>query len=815
MDPVLEALRQRLDELRLPLHLAARQMGVTVGSLERHLAGEYVCSDSLAKYRAWLADAGAVSPSPDPAPPSSPQVNGRGRRRAKPQVPPAAVVQQSLPGLRQETDYDLGPDGSPVLFAEPPPGAAPYLVVDLFSGCGGMSLGFDLFAGDAEPGSRCGTVFQTVLVLDIEPRVVRLQNENHPQCPGLRGDAARWLDLADFRSAAEVLCFYLDHLAQRRGDSELRQALDRLPRMGLGCFKDYLADLDRWFLTRLDHLRAGARFRHDYARLDSVVLGQTSVIGFHDALALPATSTARAEDVGPLAWATHDGPPQGAVVVPNEPEGLEGYTAAVRRAERRLAALWQAEVEKLRGRTEGRGRGQLASSAKRIGQFLEFLSGEPMGAVRALWLQWRSRRDAVRELAFDDEATLSCLRGLYSPGRRVDVLLGGPPCQGFSRIGRGKIRSLRDDGVHVEADPEAGDVRNRLMHQYVLCVSALEPRAFLFENVRHFQAEVKTPEGTFRATDILNEAIHELSHERLSYRVSARVIDCSRHGIPQTRERYVLAGVRADVDPGRLALDLPSWCLTLPPRGPVPLRAALAGLPTPRGATNDRAGAEGVSQLVPVDVEWAPAGDPAGRYVRWVRQAPPPGMEGRSTRELDGHYIRVPRRDDATLFELLGPGQRWMDYRCDASRTLSDLRELLGQLAKAVEAAGGDATNHPALRLLRAIDPEQLARTAGAVDGSLSIRMLPESIPARPRPRRGRIHGLRGHVTQVRSLRRRGKSGAPVQDAAPYPPGPRHRTPLGAASVRARHPTRRRAAPACVYSVPVTWRAVGYSATRN
>src|SRR5436853_4885480 len=52
----------------------------------------------------------------------------------------------------------------------------------------------------------------------------------------------------------------------------------------------------------------------------------------------------------------------------------------------------------------------------------------------------------------------------------------GPPCQGFSRIGRGKIRSLRDHRVHVEADAGAGDARNLLLLKYVEFVSAMEPR---------------------------------------------------------------------------------------------------------------------------------------------------------------------------------------------------------------------------------------------------------------------------------------------------------------------------------------------------
>src|SRR4029453_12005082 len=123
----------------------------------------------------------------------------------------------------------------------------------------------------------------------------------------------------------------------------------------------------------------------------------------------------------------------------------------------------------------------------------------------------------------------------------VDVLVGGPPCQGFSRIGRGKIRSLRESGVQAHVDAEAGDERNKLLYAYVLMVSALRPRVFVFENVRHFQEEARTPRGVFRADELLAEAIEDLSSGHLRYGVSSRIVHAVRHGVPQTRERYFMA----------------------------------------------------------------------------------------------------------------------------------------------------------------------------------------------------------------------------------------------------------------------------------
>src|SRR5438105_4836816 len=55
MHPVLEKVQQRLSSEHMALAAAAREIGVTTSSLTRHLAGEYVRSDSLAKYREWLA----------------------------------------------------------------------------------------------------------------------------------------------------------------------------------------------------------------------------------------------------------------------------------------------------------------------------------------------------------------------------------------------------------------------------------------------------------------------------------------------------------------------------------------------------------------------------------------------------------------------------------------------------------------------------------------------------------------------------------------------------------------------------------------
>jgi site-specific DNA-cytosine methylase len=713
MDDLLRQVGERIHSLGLTFREAADQIGVTPQSLERHLAGAYVRSDSLARYRAWLEGRRAVSKSAASLFPDF-------------ECGPPPAADEALARLE------------PI---DSPGSGRPYNVVDLFSGCGGMSLGFDLVrqadilrSGKTEvptPPVR-GEVFRTVLALDIEEKVVRLQNENHPLAAGLHEKPARWVDMAEFRNEAEVLAFYLDHQARRNSDGSLVRELDDLPRLPLGEFAARIRSLDSRFLASLSQVRADPRFRQEYGRVDSTVFGQTSVIGFHEALGLPLTGTG-VPALGPLVWADHGIDATAAVSLPDFGD-LPGFDQARRLAVNRLVGHQDAEVGKLRERTAGQGRGQLASSAGRIRRFLEFLTTEPMEQVRSAWLEWRSAREALREVMFD-EATEKALRTLYQGDRRVDVLLGGPPCQGFSRIGRGKIRSLREHHVHVGTDPEAGDVRNLLLLKYVLFVSALEPRIFLFENVRHFQASVKTPEGTFHATEILHDAIKELSGERLDYAVKDRIIDCSRHLIPQTRERFVMVGVRSDVSAGGLdPRALPEWCLALPSREAIPLRAALQGLPAPLAARGQRSGeATGLAGRVSLETPTPPPDGAVAEFVAWIRQPIPAGLSGRSQDAVDGHYIRESRADDQAFFELLGPGRRWMDYRCDDSETLRQIKDLLAQVQKAVAAMSGSG---PLADALTRIDQRLLEAVAGKLDGALSLRLLLESIP----PHEGELH---------------------------------------------------------------------------
>lgn len=97
---------------------------------------------------------------------------------------------------------------------------------------------------------------------------------------------------------------------------------------------------------------------------------------------------------------------------------------------------------------------------------------------------------------------------------RVDLVAGGPPCQGFSEV----------------VSPDGSDDRNHLFTDFVDWVHELSPRAALFENVRGMQ---KTADGKF--LDAVTESFAEMGYE-----VSHRVVTASNFGVPQHRRRLIV-----------------------------------------------------------------------------------------------------------------------------------------------------------------------------------------------------------------------------------------------------------------------------------
>ncbi|MDH5835323.1 DNA cytosine methyltransferase [Luteimonas kalidii] len=679
---VLTQVQHRIQSESISLQEAAAAIGIGTSALMRHLAGEYVRSDSLAKYRLWLSGAG---------------------RQSRPiqlvrTFPNAESSHSSrLPRSLTQSGHTL---------------PRPRYVVDLFCGCGGMSLGFER--------SDAGQVYRIAMALDIEDAMVRVFNDNHPSPSGVL-PIARHEDITDFMNEAEIQAYYLDHIARSSGDEDL---IAQLQKVGIPGLRKRLHDLDSAFLTSLASYRSQPEYLEETRAMGSAVLGQTSVAGFHSATKLPTTGSAYPR-VGPLIW-HHDGDDSDARDAPSG----QVDNGALRACRTRARKLWDAEVSKLTARADGAGRGQLASAAERIRKFQQFLDTGPMQRIKRLWLDWRASREEARMTFFGDAEVQSELRSIYENGHQVSVLLGGPPCQGFSRIGRGKIRSLREQGVHVHEDEDSVDSRNQLMHQYVLFVAALSPEVFLFENVKHFQAVVKSEGIEFDAADILAEAIEAVSARGLHYDIARRIVVASEHAVPQNRERFVMAGIRGDVAASLSDIDAASWVLSLEKRLPVPLSVALEGLPTPDFES------QGSGIRVRSEDDGQPGNGPIESaeavFRNWT-------FRGTS---VDAHIARPPRPDDEAFFALMGPGKRWMDYRCDDAPTLQRINDVLVSLRKTLAST-------PGLSKKMGVSLREVSSLSMMTDGSLSLRLLLEGIAPHPGE-------LQHHLLAENYLKKRG-----------------------------------------------------------
>jgi DNA (cytosine-5)-methyltransferase 1 len=116
----------------------------------------------------------------------------------------------------------------------------------------------------------------------------------------------------------------------------------------------------------------------------------------------------------------------------------------------------------------------------------------------------------------------------------LDLLVGGPPCQGFSGIGH-----RRSYSVEKEQLPS-----NHLFQDMAALVHRLRPRAFLFENVRGL-LHARWNDGGEKG-DIWKQVLGTFSGLK-GYRVAYRLVFAKDYGVPQNRPRVLLVGIRDDI----------------------------------------------------------------------------------------------------------------------------------------------------------------------------------------------------------------------------------------------------------------------------
>jgi DNA (cytosine-5)-methyltransferase 1 len=114
--------------------------------------------------------------------------------------------------------------------------------------------------------------------------------------------------------------------------------------------------------------------------------------------------------------------------------------------------------------------------------------------------------------------------------QRVDVIVGGPPCQGFST-------ARQRDGANHGKERFIEDSRRQLYQDFLRYVEFFQPKVFVIENV----LGLKSAAGGVYFTRVQNEA------RALGYRIVPQVADAFALGVPQKRRRQLIIGVREDL----------------------------------------------------------------------------------------------------------------------------------------------------------------------------------------------------------------------------------------------------------------------------
>jgi DNA (cytosine-5)-methyltransferase 1 len=137
------------------------------------------------------------------------------------------------------------------------------------------------------------------------------------------------------------------------------------------------------------------------------------------------------------------------------------------------------------------------------------------------WPKWLPVKPwNIDSLLKNQEGKLKSLQG------KIDLVVGGPPCQGFSLVG----------------ERNSSDKRNGLIHSYLKFVELVKPRVIMFENVYGFT--IKFPDSKRYRRRAYSDLVISKLH-KMGYRdARGEMIDMSEFGVPQRRKRFIVIATR-------------------------------------------------------------------------------------------------------------------------------------------------------------------------------------------------------------------------------------------------------------------------------
>ena len=246
------------------------------------------------------------------------------------------------------------------------------------------------------------------------------------------------------------------------------------------------------------------------------------------------------------------------------------------------------------------------------------------------------------------------VRRLATEQGPVDIVIGGPPCQGFSNSNRNSW--------------SPNNPNNRLVDAFLDSIQMLRPRVLLMENV---QGILWTPHGETQELSVAAHVVDRLAE--LGYGVHAKLLDAVWYGVPQNRNRFFLLGIHKDL--GYKREDFGSWGpFPRPTHGPgtnrayVSVKDAIGDLPRiGNGASanplpyDERAEAlrenaflRAMRVSAPTDFVWDHVTSRHADYVIERYSQIPPGENWSAVRHLMTNYADVERTHSNIYRRLRG-----------------------------------------------------------------------------------------------------------------------------------------------------------------
>ncbi len=155
---------------------------------------------------------------------------------------------------------------------------------------------------------------------------------------------------------------------------------------------------------------------------------------------------------------------------------------------------------------------------------MNFFRGQPQNVIE--------HHARPRDITKIDPEELAAEFKLGSPSSAFDIIIGGPPCQAYARVGRAKLREIAEHPQAFKIDPRAN-----LYLRYLHYIERLQPLALLMENV----------------PDILNYGGHNIVQEMvetldaMGYTAKYSLINSAHHGVPQMRDRVFMIAFRKEL----------------------------------------------------------------------------------------------------------------------------------------------------------------------------------------------------------------------------------------------------------------------------